>query len=91
MLGLLQMPGQSCVSSHASGLLLGWRVGKDDLSFGGISSVGCAEMCPTGDVKGQGEMQPALGVFLSPELLFLTHGHHYFTEQRCKLFISFAL
>lgn len=85
------MPGQPWISSHTSDLLLGRGAGRDDLSFGDISSLGYAEVCPKGDVKGRGEMQPALGVFPAPELLFLTHSHHYLTEQKCKFFISFAV
>lgn len=66
--GCLDSP---CISSQVSSLLLGWEVQSDDLAFGGVFAVRCAEKCPTGDVKSQGEMQAALEAFPSSELLFL--------------------
>ena len=83
MLAVLWMPRQPCISSQASGLLLGWEAERDDLAFGGVFAVRCAK-CPTGDVKSQGEMQAALEAFPSPELLFLTHIRHCLTERWCK-------
>lgn len=78
-----------CLESPAShlmhlGLLLSWEIQRDDLAFGGVFAVTCAEKCPTDDVKSQGEMQAALGVFPAPELFFLTHVHHCLMQQRCK-------
>lgn len=71
VLAVLWMPGQPCISSQVSSLLLDWEVQSDDFAFGGVFAVRCGEKCPTGDVKSQGEMQAALEAFPSPELLFL--------------------